>query len=165
MDCKNNCVKMINLGRITCPSSRRWELNSIWSKSLFRIKRYIIRTSVITSSPMDIPKKVFLKVKKLHIRCGGIGNIEHLYLLPSRWLYLLKFENFGDAIDASCTLMQFFVEENLVSWHPKTHGPCNYLQSFIWLLSFINWEEKISICWDSKFYCRQKHKIISERKW
>ena len=26
--------------------------------------------------------------------------------------------------------MQFFVEENLVSWHPKTHGPRNYLQSF-----------------------------------
>ena len=26
--------------------------------------------------------------------------------------------------------MQFFVEDNLVSWHPKTHGPRNYLQSF-----------------------------------
>ena len=26
--------------------------------------------------------------------------------------------------------MQFFVEENLDSWHPKTQGPRNYLQSF-----------------------------------
>ena len=26
--------------------------------------------------------------------------------------------------------MQFFVEENLDSWHPKTHGPRNYRQSF-----------------------------------
>ena len=26
--------------------------------------------------------------------------------------------------------MQFFAEENLVSWHPKTHSPRNYLQSF-----------------------------------
>ena len=26
--------------------------------------------------------------------------------------------------------MQFFVGGNLDSWHPKTHGPRNYLQSF-----------------------------------
>ena len=26
--------------------------------------------------------------------------------------------------------MNFLVEENLDSWHPKTHGPRNYLQSF-----------------------------------
>ena len=55
--------------------------------------------------------------------------------MPSRWLYLPKFDNFCDAINeifqnASCTPIQFFVEENLVSWHPKTHGPRNYLQSF-----------------------------------
>ena len=56
-------------------------------------------------------------------------------MLPSIWLYLLKFDNFGDAINenfqnARCTPMQFFVEENLFSWHPKNHGPRNYLQSF-----------------------------------
>ena len=55
--------------------------------------------------------------------------------MPSRWLYLFKFDNFGDAIhklkkNASCTPIQFFVEENLVSWHTKTHGPRNYLHSF-----------------------------------
>ena len=65
----------------------------------------------------------------------GNDNIEHLYMLPSRWLYLLKFDNFGDAIhekfqNSSYTPMQFSVEENLVSWHPKTYGPRNYLQSF-----------------------------------
>ena len=30
-----------------------------------------------------------------------------------------------------------FFEENLVSWHPKTHGPRNYLQSF-YLASLIH---------------------------
>ena len=55
--------------------------------------------------------------------------------MPSRWIFLLKYDIIGDAIcehfqNASCTPMQFFVEENLESWHPKTHGPCNYLQSF-----------------------------------
>ena len=55
--------------------------------------------------------------------------------MSSRWLFLLKFDNFGDAIheifqNASYTPIKFFVEENLVSWHPKTHGPRNYLQSF-----------------------------------
>ena len=55
--------------------------------------------------------------------------------MPSRWLFLLKFDNFGDAIhkkiqNARCTPMQFFVEENLFSCHPKIHGPRNYLQSF-----------------------------------
>ena len=78
---------------------------------------------------------MFKKTKKLNVRCDGNDNIEQLYILPSRWLFLLKFDNFGDAIyenfqNASCTPMQFFVEENLVTWNPKTHGPCNYLQSF-----------------------------------
>ena len=67
--------------------------------------------------------------------CDGSYNIEHLYILPSKWLFLLQFEKIGDAIyenfqNASCTPIQFFVEENLNSWHPKTHGPCNYLQIF-----------------------------------
>ena len=83
---------------------------------------------------MDIQKNL-KTIKKLHDRCDGNDNIEHLYIFPSRWLYLLKFDNFGDAIqeffhNASCTPMQFFVEENLDSWHPKTHGTRNYLQSF-----------------------------------
>ena len=38
--------------------------------------------------------------------------------------FMKKFQN------ASCTPIKCFVEENLVSWHPKTHGPRNYLQSF-----------------------------------
>ena len=67
--------------------------------------------------------------------CDGNDNIEHLYILPSRWLYLLQFEEFSDKIyenyqNASFTPTNVFVEENLDSWHPKTHGPCNYLQSF-----------------------------------
>ena len=55
--------------------------------------------------------------------------------MPTRWLFLIKFDKIGDAIhekfqNASCTPIQFFVKENLDSWHPKTHGPHNYLQSF-----------------------------------
>ena len=83
---------------------------------------------------MDIQKKR-LKNKKLHIRCDGSDNIEQLYILPSRWVSLIKYDIIGDAIrenfqDDSCTTMHFFVEENLDSLHPKTHGPRNYLQSF-----------------------------------
>ena len=41
----------------------------------------------------------------------------------------------GDAIyekfqNASCTPIKFFFEENLGGWHPKTHRPRNFLQSF-----------------------------------
>ena len=65
----------------------------------------------------------------------GNDNIEHLYILPSRWLYLLQFEELSDAIyenfqNASCTPINVFIEENLDSWYPKTHSTCNYLQSF-----------------------------------
>ena len=55
--------------------------------------------------------------------------------MPSKWIYLLKFEKIGDKIhenlqNAYCTPLEFFVEENFENWHPKIHGPCNYLQSF-----------------------------------
>ena len=43
-------------------------------------------------------KKSFKIIKKLHIRCVGIDNIEHLYIFPSRWLFLLKYDIIGDAI-------------------------------------------------------------------
>ena len=96
---------------------------------------------------MDI-KKNKKTIKKLHLRCDGNDNIEQLYILPSRWLFLPKFEKIGDAIHenfqhANCTPMQFFVEGNLVSWYPKTHGPRNYLQSFYLAALFHKWEEKI----------------------
>ena len=40
--------------------------------------------------------------------CDGNNNIEHLYKLPSRWLFLLQFEEFSNAINEknqndSCT--------------------------------------------------------------
>ena len=80
-------------------------------------------------------KKGLKTIRTLHIRCDGIGTFEHLYILPSRWISLLKYEIIGDTIqekfqNAIGTPIKFFVEENLVSWHPKTHGPRNYLQSF-----------------------------------
>ena len=90
----------------------------------------------LPSHPRPWTSIFFLKtIKKLHDRCDGNDNIEHLYILPSRWISLLKYEIIGDAIrenfqNDSCTPIKFFVEENVVSWHPKTHGPRNYLQSF-----------------------------------
>ena len=62
-------------------------------------------------------------------------NFEDLDILPSKWIYLLKYESISDEIyenlqNASCTPIKFFVEEHFDSWHPKTHGPRNYLHSF-----------------------------------
>ena len=55
--------------------------------------------------------------------------------MPSQWIDLLKYKSISDEIyeilqNASCTPIKVFVEENFDSWHPKTHGPRNYLQSF-----------------------------------
>ena len=67
--------------------------------------------------------------------CGGDDNIEHIYILPSIWLYSLQFEEFSDEKfeniqNANCTPIKVFFEENSDSWHPKTHGPRNVIQSF-----------------------------------
>ena len=48
---------------------------------------------------------------------------------------LLEYDIIGDKIranfhNACCTTIEFFVEENVCYWHPRTHGPHNYLQSF-----------------------------------
>ena len=55
--------------------------------------------------------------------------------MTSRWLFILKYDKISDAIHetfsfSSCKPIKKIVEENLVSWHPKTHGPRDYLQSF-----------------------------------
>ena len=68
------------------------------------------------------------------MKCGGDENYEHLYILPSKWIDLLKYESISDEIyenfqKISCTPIKFFVEENFDSWHPKNHIPRNYLQS------------------------------------
>ena len=70
---------------------------------------------------------------------------------------LLQFEEFSDAIyekfkNASCMPINVFVEENLDRWHPKTHGPRNYLLSF-YLADLIHKcrGKTISICRVSKF--------------
>ena len=45
------------------------------------------------------PKNNFLDtIKKLYFRCSDSDNIQQLYMLPSRWLFLLKFDKIGDAI-------------------------------------------------------------------
>ena len=56
-------------------------------------------------------------------------------MLPSRWMDLLQYDIIGDKIrvnfqNACCTPIEDFVEGNERNWHPRTHGPRNYLQSF-----------------------------------
>ena len=85
--------------------------------------------------PWTSKKEVLETIKRLYFKCGGDENFGHLYILPLKWIDLLKYESISDEIyenlqNASCTPIKFFVEENFDSWHPKTHGPRNYLQSF-----------------------------------
>ena len=135
MDCKTNCVKMMNLGK-----------KNVSKQQNMRVQFHLI-TILIPNQALHhpkqrhhildhrYPKKVLDTIKKLHFRCNDSDNIEQLYILPSRWLSQLKYEKIGDAIhekfqNVSCTLIKFFVEENLVSWHPQIHSDRNYLQSF-----------------------------------
>ena len=40
--------------------------------------------------------------------------------------------------NAYCTPLDFFVENFFDNWYPEIHGPRNYFQSFIWLISLKN---------------------------
>ena len=82
--------------------------------------------------------------------CDDSDNIEHLYILPSRWLFLPQFETIGDVVyeifqNAICAPITFFVDKTLDTLHPKTQGPRNYLQSSYLAASFINAGEKNNI--------------------
>ena len=95
---------------------------------------------------MDIKKEVLETIKKLHLKCGN-EQYEHLYILPSIWLCLLQFETIGEEIHENlqnlyCMPIDFFVEKSFEIWYPEIHGPPNYLQIFIWLLSFKNAKKK-----------------------
>ena len=81
--------------------------------------------------------------------CNGNKNIEHLYILPSRWLYLLQFEEFSDKIyenfqNASCTPINVFVKEIFTVGTPKPTVLVIIFRVFIWLLSFKNAKKKYS---------------------
>ena len=85
--------------------------------------------------PWTSKKEVLETIKKLYFKCGGDANYEYLYILPSKWIDLLKYKIIGDEIyehfqNAYCTPLEFLIEENFDIWHPKIHGPRNYLQSF-----------------------------------
>ena len=85
--------------------------------------------------PWTSKKEVLEIIKELYFKCGGDKNLEHLYLLTSQWIDLLKYESISDGIyenlqNTSCMPMNFFVEGFFDSSHPKTYGPCYYLQSF-----------------------------------
>ena len=68
------------------------------------------------------------------MKCGN-EHYEHLYIFPSRWLYLLQFEKIGEEIyenlqNAYCTPLGFFVEKKFDIWDPEIHDPRNYHQIF-----------------------------------
>ena len=80
-------------------------------------------------------KEVLETIKKIYFDCGGDENYEHLYILPANWIDVLKYESISDEIYENLKMpavrqLRFFVEENYDNWHPKTHLPRNYLQSF-----------------------------------
>ena len=86
------------------------------------------------AGPWTSKKEVLETSKRLHFKCGN-ELYEHLYILPSKWIYLLKFEKIGEEIyenlqNTYFTPLEFFVEENFDIWDPLIHGPRNYLQSF-----------------------------------
>ena len=116
--------------------------------------------------PWTSKKDVLEIIKTLHLNCGN-EQYEHLYILPSRWLWLLQFETIGEEFyenlqNAYCTPLEFFVEKKFNIWDPEIHGPRNYLQSF-YLAAFIQkcrGKTALSICRYSKWYFKKKGKII-----
>ena len=48
--------------------------------------------------PWTSKKEVLETIKKIYFKCGKIENFEHLYILPSKWIDLLKYESISDKI-------------------------------------------------------------------
>ena len=48
--------------------------------------------------PCTSKKEVLETIKKLYFKCGGDNNLEHLYILPLQYIYLLKYESISDKI-------------------------------------------------------------------
>ena len=95
-------------------------------------------------------KEVLETIKKLHFKCGGNELYECLYILPSKWIYLLKFEKIGEEIyenlqNSYCTPLEFFVEETFDIWKPKIHSPRYHLQSFYLAALIQKYMEKLII--------------------
>ena len=62
-------------------------------------------------------------------------DTEYLFMLPINWLNHhvapdVNVEIVKNLYNAYCTPKSFFVEKDFDSWYPKTHCPCNYIQSF-----------------------------------
>ena len=115
---------------------------------------------------MDIKKISFRDNKKLHLKCGN-EHYEHLYILPSRWLYLPQFEKIGEEIyenlqNAYCTPLEFFVEKHFDIWDTKIYGPRNYLQSFYLdaLIQKCGVKKHYPFAEFRKWYFKKKDKII-----
>ena len=92
---------------------------------------------------MDIKKEVLETIKKLFFKCGGDKNYEHLYILPSKWIDLLKYEKNGDEILKVYKMPTvrhycFLLRKLLTIGIPKSTVLVISFRVFIWLLSFKN---------------------------
>ena len=92
MDCKTNCVKMMNLGKKNVSKQQKMRLQ-------FHLITILIQNQMVHHPNQrhhildhGHQKKVLKAIKKLHDRVDGNDNIEHLYILPSRWISLLKYD-------------------------------------------------------------------------
>ena len=45
--------------------------------------------------PWTSKQECLEKIRKLYFKCGGDANYEHLYVKPSKWMDLLKYEKKG----------------------------------------------------------------------
>ena len=158
MDWKTHCVLMMQVGNKNMSEQQRmrfqFHLTTILIQNqaihhpnqrhhLLYHPHYQLNTNnneeipLIETNPLPwtSKKEVLDTIKKLYFKCGGDENYEHLYIFPSKWIDLLKYESISDKTyenlqNASCTPIKFFVEENFDNWHPKTHSTRNFLWSF-----------------------------------
>ena len=104
------------------------------------MKKTLLKTH---SRPWTSKKEVLETTKNLYFMCGGDENLEHLYILPSQWIDLLKYENICDEIyenlqNACCTPLKVLLREISTIGILKPTVLIIIFRVFIWLLSFKN---------------------------
>ena len=117
-DWKTNCVLIRQVGKknVSDQHKMRFQFHLIQNQAIYHPNQrhhllknphYQLNTLMIMKKhpwkethprPWTSKKKVLDTIKNLYFMCDGNNNIGHLYILPSRWLYLLQFEEFSEEI-------------------------------------------------------------------
>ena len=134
MDCKTNCVKMMHI----------WK-NNMSNHQKIRVQFHLITILIPNQAVHHLNQRHHIldhghpkrnQIQSRSYMSGGMVAItlnSYTYCLQDVYFYLnltklvTQFMNIFKMLAVS--QYSFFVEENLDSWHPKTHGPRNYLQS------------------------------------